>query len=305
MKRTGERSKKRPGFREIMGRAFQEADRDNIVGRAAELAFFFLLGLFPMLIFVSALVGFLPGVQSKVLDSVAQIAPSEVMQIIRETFADISRHRSGSLLSLSAAGALWAASAGVAALMDVLNSAYGARDERSFLRRRIIAVLLTVGLSILAATGVTLIMFGDKLVQGFADSTWRTRPIVIAWRITDFVIGPLLLLAGIGIVYQYGPSFRQRWRAILPGSIFAVGAIIAGSLLVSAYLRIVPTMSATYGSLGALVVLMLWLYIAGLAILMGGEINSEIHKAHRRLSEPPHPATVPAEAVPKAREEGA
>ncbi len=266
-------------LKELAVRTWKEANEDNVFGRAAELAYYFLLALFPMLIFLTSLVGFLPGAQENIINSIGKAAPPQVMDVVRQFMHDVVENRSGGLLSLGIFATLWAASNGVSAVMDTLNTAYDAKEGRSFIKKRIIAIGLTLALSVLVVGGTVLIMFGDRFAEWLGGALGLGAAFTTAWKILDYIIGLGLLFLGIQLIYYLGPNVKQRWRWITPGAIFAVVGLIVSSLAFSLYLRYAPDYSATYGSLGAVIILMLWLYILGLMLLVGGEINSEIRRA--------------------------
>jgi membrane protein len=266
-------------FKELAARTWRETNEDNVLGRAAELAYYFLLALFPMLIFLTSLVGFLPGLQEAIFTWLAKFVPGEAMRLVSETISDVTRRRSGGLISFGVLGALWAASGGVTAVMGTLNTAYDAREERSFWKVRLIAIGLTVLLALLVVGGTALIMFGDRFAAWLAAELGMARTFTIIWGIVHYLMGLALLFLGLQLIYYFGPNVEQDWKWITPGAVFAVVSLVVASLLFSLYLRFAPDYSATYGSIGAVVVLMLWLYLMGAVILIGGEINAEIAHA--------------------------
>ena len=266
-------------LKQLTLKVWQETNEDNVFGGAAELAYYFLLALFPMLIFLTSLVGFLPGLQENILNAIAKVAPADAMRLVEETLTDVISHRSGGLLSFGVLGTLWAASSGVTSLMGTLNVAYEAQEKRSFWKVRLVAIAMTVSLALLVIGGAALIMFGHKLSDWLSEMLGFGTAIAIIASIVGYIIGLTLLFLGIQLLYYFGPDVKQDWKWITPGAVFAVVAILVGSLLFSLYLRVAPSNSATYGSLGAVITLMLWLYLIGLALLVGGEINSEIEKS--------------------------
>jgi membrane protein len=271
-------------FKELAARTWRETNEDNILGRAAELAYYFLLALFPMLIFLTSLVGFLPGLREAIFTGLAKFVPGEAMRLVSETLSDVTRRRSGGLISFGILGALWAASGGVTAVMGTLNTAYDVREERSFWKVRLIAIGLTVLLALLVVGGTALIMFGDRFAAWLAAQLGRGTTFTIVWGIVHYLMGLALSFLGLELIYYFGPNVEQDWKWITPGAVFAVISLVFASLLFSLYLRFAPDYSATYGSLGAVVVLMLWLYLMGAVILIGGEINAEIaHAADKPL----------------------
>lgn len=154
--------------KEFIFRVWRETNEDNVYSSAAALAYYFLLAFFPMLIFLTSLVGFLPGVRESIFASLATFVPGEAMLLVRETIEDITNNRSGGLISFGVLGTIWAASGGVSALMTTLNTAYDAKEERSFWKVRLIAIGLTFLLAILVIGGTSLIMFGDRLAEWIA-----------------------------------------------------------------------------------------------------------------------------------------
>jgi membrane protein len=278
---------------ELARRSWRETTEDNVFGRAAELAYYLLLALFPMLIFLSSLIGFLPDAQERVFQALAKVMPGEAMRLVHETIRDVVQNRSGGLLSFGVLGTLWAASGGVTAVMDTLNTAYDAKETRSFWKIRLLAIGLTVLLALLVVGGTVLIMFGDQLIEWVASQFGLGTTLTIIWGAVDYLLGLGFLFLGLQLIYYLAPNIEQDWRWITPGAVFAVISLILTSVLLSLYLRFAPSYSATYGSLGAVVVLMLWLYLLGAIVLIGGEINSEVRlaadKQSQKQSSPPSP----------------
>jgi membrane protein len=271
-------------FKELAVRTWREANEDNILGRAAELAYYFLLALFPMLIFLTSLVGFLPGLREAIFTALGRFVPGEAMRLVSETISDVTRHRSGGLISFGVLGALWAASGGVTAVIGTLNTAYDAREQRSFWKVRLIAIGLTVMLALLVVSGTALVMFGDRFAVWFGERLGMGPSFTVIWGVIHYLVGLALLFLGLELIYYFGPNVEQDWKWVTPGAVFAVVSMVVASLLFSLYLRFAPDYSATYGSLGAVIVLMLWLYLMGAVILIGGEVNAEIaHAADRSL----------------------
>ena len=277
-------------LKKLAVRTWREANEDNVFGGAAELAYYFLLALFPMLIFLVSIVGFVPGLQEALFKSLASFVPGDAMRLVNDTLNDVVSNRNGGLLSFGILGTIWAASSGVTAVMETLNVAYDAKETRSFIKGRLTAIGLTIALAILFIGGTLLVMFGDKLADWLSNALRLGTAFDVAWHVLDYILGLAMLFIAIQLIYYFGPNVKQQWKWITPGAVFAVGAIILGSLVFSIYLRFAPSYSATYGGLGAVIILMLWLYLVGLVILIGGEINSEIaHAADKgkRPKEPP------------------
>jgi len=266
----------RKSLKEVLKGIWRRAEGDDVFGASAQLAYYLMLALFPMLIFLTSLVAYIPGIQDNILEAIARIAPDDAIRLVRETLADIVKSRSGGLLSFGAIGTLWAASSGVAALINALNTAYDAEESRPYWRQRLVAMGLTILLLLFGVTGNVLFWFGAYLVERAAGLLRLGDFTTFIWKAVSYALGIGLSIIAIDVLYYLGPNVKQRWRWITPGAIFAVIGTIAGSLIFSVYLRVGPGYSATYGSLGAVVVLMLWLYLIGLSIIIGGEINVEL-----------------------------
>jgi len=265
-------------LKRVARRVWRESGEDDVLGASAELGYYFLLALFPMLIFLTSLIGFIPGLQASIFHELRRIAPSDAMRVVNETMEDVVSKRGGGWLSFGILGTLWAASTGTAALIDTLNRAYEVRETRSYWKVRLIALGLTIGLSLVVIASSAVIMLSDRLPAWLGERLGIGGGLLGLWTAIDYLLGLLLLALAAGTIYRFGPDLKGKCRWITPGSIFAAVAAALASWLFSLYLRFAPSYSATYGSLGAVVVLMLWLYLIGLVILIGGEINNEIEK---------------------------
>jgi membrane protein len=222
-------------FKELAARIWRETNEDNILGRAAELAYYFLLALFPMLIFLTSLVGFLPGLREAIFTGLAEFVPGEAMRLVSETISDVTRRRSGGLISFGILGALWAASGGVTAVMGTLNTAYDVREERSFWKVRLIAIGLTVLLALMVVSGTALIMFGDRFAVWLAAQlgmgTTFTSSLPDGAGAVVFRLGVDLLLraerrAGLEVDHA-GRGFRRHQPGLRLAALFALSEICA------------------------------------------------------------------------------
>jgi membrane protein len=251
---------------------------NDVTGNAAKLGFYFLLSLFPLLIFLTSMIGFLPGVQDSLLDGLGRVVPPEAMKLVRDTLADVVSHRSGGVLSLGLIASLWSASSGVVSLMEALNRAYGVTEKTSFWKQRLKAIALTLAAALLLACGSLLIITGHHVGDWLEHSFQISAVTAFISTVMGYLTGFGLSLLGIQALYYFGPHRSRGHKRVNPGALIAAVGILIGSLLFSFYVRVGPSASATYGSLGAVVTLMLWLYIVGLMLLLGGEINSELDK---------------------------
>jgi membrane protein len=277
-------------LKELARRTWREANEDRVLSRAAELAYYFLLALFPLLIFLLSLISFIPSAQDVIFLWLARLMPAEAKGILDDWIETVFSTRSGGLVSIGILFALWAASAGMAALIDALNHAYEVKEGRPFWKARLLALGLTVAVCLLVIGGAALITFGNQLAGWIAGWLGIGGGFAAVWPYIRYLLGLFMLTVGLGVIYYFAPNARQKWKWVTPGAVFAVIAFVAVSYLFSLYLRFAPSYNVTYGSLGAVVVLMLWLYMMGLIVFVGAEINSEIDKSlgkHRVEREQP------------------
>jgi len=265
-------------LKKLLQRIRQDVVWHDCFGKAAELAFFFQLAIFPLLIFLLSLISFIPEAQQIILFWLGRLMPAQATEIVEEWVRDVISRRSGGILSFSLVFSLWSASTGVRTLISALNRAYEVQEGRPFWKSQLLALGLTLALCVLVIGGVLIITFGDQLITAMGAFLGFAGSVETLWRVFHYMIGLLMLIVGTGLIYYLGPNVKQDWRSIVPGSLFAVTAFIVVSYLFSLYIRYAPSYSAVYGSLGAFIILMLWLYLMALIIYLGGEINSEVNK---------------------------
>lgn len=265
-------------------RVWTEINDDDVWGRAAQLAYYFLLALFPLLIFLTATLGLMlgsgEGLRASLFNYLSQVMPGSAFQLVNSTMTEITRASNAGKLSFGLLAALWAASNGMGAITQALNAAYNVKESRPWWKQRLVAIALTIGLSILVIAALLLILWGGKLADFLAVHYQLGGLFAIAWKTIQWPIVFAFMITSFALIYFYAPDVKeQKWKWLTPGS--AVGVVLW--LLVSfgfkLYLHYFNSYSATYGSLGAVIILMLWLYFTGVAILIGSEVNSEIEHA--------------------------
>jgi len=270
---------------EILERTGRAIYEDDCLGWAAELAFFWFLALFPALLFVVALAGSLP-VQhliDVVVESLAHVAPGDVLVLVREQLVQIALGPPRGLLTLSLLGALWSSSSAMTATIDTLNQAYHVKEGRSWWRVRLLAVGLTVVLVAFALIAVVLVMIGPTLAKDLENSLGVPRRFAWLWAIAEWPLVFGLMVTALGWIYYFAPDVRRRWAWITPGAIAATLLWMLASLGFKWYAGHFGEYQKTYGAIGGVIVALLWLYASGLAILIGAELNAAIeHPAAER-----------------------
>ena len=272
---------------------------DDVLGQAAQLAFYFLFALFPMLIFLAALVGYLPipHLLDRLMDYLSQVLPTIAIVLVRQTLLEITRMQRSGLLSFGLIVTVWAASSGLHALIYSLNVAYGVKITRPWWRDRLVAIGLTFGFSILIIVALALVFFGGNLGTFLADYYQMGTMFRTGWALLQWPTLVLFVLLGLELLYFTAPNRPMRWRLMTPGAVFALLAWLLISYSFKWYVTRIANYTLTYGSLGSVIVLMLWLYLTSIAILIGGEINGL--RDRRKLEQhcEPNATTPPTETL--------
>ncbi len=265
---------------EFARRTVRETIADDGFGLAAQLAYYFVLSLFPALLGLIALASFFPlvHVSRDLLRLLDPIAPSEVIDLIRTELQRIANGDRAGLLSVGVAGALWSSSTAMTAIIDVMNHAYELRETRAWWRVRARAIVLTIGLAAFVLVSITLVLAGPEL----ADLVGRLGAgAVVAWmwKVGQWPLVFVLVAAGMAAIYLFGPDARQRWTRVVPGAISAAALWLIGSLGFRFYVVNFGAYATSYGAIGAVIVLLLWFYLLALAIVVGAEVNAAIEHA--------------------------
>jgi membrane protein len=266
----------RRSWREIALRTWEKLFEDEVFGRCAQFAYYWFFSLFPLLILLTALLAYLPlkGNLDRWLNALSKVLPPEAFTLVQSTFHEITQHRRGGLLSFSILVVIWASSSGMGVLIGSLNKTSNSVKSRPWWRERLLAIVLTLGLASLIIAALMLIFFGDY-ISSMVVSTYGFGSILTAiWHAGQWLVVIAFVLIGVELLYYFAPSDKQRWALFTPGAIFALIFWLSISYGLRFYVTRVTDYSATYGALGGVMVLMIWLYLMGVAILVGGVINS-------------------------------
>jgi membrane protein len=261
-------------------RLVKRINEDRIFGRAAQLSYYFLLALFPLLLFLINILGYLAQqgtlFRDKLLVYVAALMPASAFLLVHNTLDEVSAASGKGKLSFGLLAALWAASNGLGAISETLNIAYNVREKRPWWKVRLICIGLTVALAILILAALAIVLYGGTIGEALATRYGFSNLFTIVWKIVQWPIALLFVLTTFNLVYNFAPNIpghARRW--ITPGAFVGVGLWLLVSFGFRLYLGFFDSYSVTYGSLGAVIILMLWFYLSGVAILIGGEVNSE------------------------------
>lgn len=267
-------------FKNALERTYTDVRRNHTLQMAAALSYYFVLSLFPALIFLSAVVAFLPvpDVFGQVLSIMGRFLPLDTMGLVRRILADVITPNRGTFLSFGILGTLWAASGGFSAAMEALNVAYDVEDDRPFWKTRPLAVGLAFVIGGLLLVALSVMIVGPRFGEWLAAKVHLSNVFVLLWPFIHWSLAVGFSVLAVEVLYFWAPNVKQRFLATLPGAILAVGCWIALSYLLGIYFRSFAHFNKTYGTLGAAVALMTWLYWTGFAILVGAELNSELAK---------------------------
>jgi len=269
------------GWGELLKRTWNEIQRDDGLSLAAQLAYYFFLALFPALLFLIALAGTLanPELISRLVDMMSGAVPPDVINIIRDQLIRIAQGDQGGIMTFGVLAALWSSSSALVSLSDALNRAYGVEDSRGWMKRRLIAIVLTIGVAAFIIISVALVLVGPQAADWLAARLGLSEVFTWAWRILQWPLVFVLVVLAIGLIYYFAPDVEQDFVFLTPGSVLAAILWLLASLGFRFYVVNFGSYNETYGAIGGVMVLLLWLYISGLVVIVGAEMNAEIEHA--------------------------
>jgi membrane protein len=263
---------------------------------AAAMSYYFLLALLPLLIFLSAMLGYLPipNLFEQLMDVLAVVVPPQAMQMVQQILAGLLVQHRGGLLSFGLLSYLWTASGGFAASIEALNVAYDVEDTRGWWRDRVRALLLTFTTGLLILAGLLLIISGPHFGHLLTDLFPIPKAFGDLWPVLRLVTIFVIFVGAVEVQYYLAPNRRQGFMDTLPGSLVAVLGIFLGSAGLGYYFAHLSNYNKTYGSLGAVIILMLWFYVVALLFVVGAELNAELLKLDIAHEEKVTPSEMPS-----------
>lgn len=281
--------------KQLGARVWQGIVDHDLLGRSSELAYNFFLAIFPLFIFLVSIFGLFASRGSELRDHLmfylSTVLPPSAFELVSHTISSVAQHAGTGKLTLGIVLSLWFASGGTNAMISTLNTAYGVHDDRSWFKVRAVALILTIVLSILTAVALVLVLVGNYIANWVAGQLHVGSILVFIWSIAQWPVAVFFVIFSFSIIYYYGPDLKeQHWYWITPGSIFGVLLWLAASFGFRYYLQFFNHYGRTYGSLGAVIILLIWFYVTGLAFLIGGVINASIEHG---AAEHGHPEAKP------------
>jgi membrane protein len=275
-------------YLELGKQVLHEVKHEDCSEHAAAMAYYFLFAMFPFFLFLTTLIGLLPvpDLLEYLLSRAATMLPGEAFTLIQDNIKALFMNKKEGLLSIGIVLALWASSNAIVSVMDAMNKLYDVEEGRPFWKVRLVAIGLVIGLSLLVLLAMVLLMFGTKIGNYIADLIHFGQLFLVAWHLVLIPVILFLLVLAIALVYYYTPDVEHTWVWISPGAVVAIPLWITMSLLFSFYINNFGAYDKTYGSIGAVIVLLLWLYLSGFIILVGAVINSVIEHNSAEGKEP-------------------
>lgn len=247
---------------------------DDIFALGAQLAYYLMLSFFPFLIFLMTVVGFSKLDSADILDGLRAILPNNVFSLVDTTVVELLGTQNAGLLGASIALTIWSASSGFRAVIKGLNKAYNVEDSRSFIKRSFVAIIFTLALVIIIMLTLAMLVFGE-IIGKYILAVFPFKDIIMyIWNISRYLIVVFMMILIFASIYRYTPAKKISWGEVYPGAIVSTLGWIMVSLGFSYYINNIANYSRLYGSVGAVFVLMTWLYITSMILILGAEINS-------------------------------
>jgi Predicted membrane protein len=263
-------------------KAIKDLDQNHLLAFAGSLAYYFFMSLIPFLIFLASVLVYIPipGLFDYVLGGMAHMVPTESMAMVRKVLHDLMTTSSVGLLSFGIVGTIWSASGGFSTMIEALNVAYDVQEGRPYWKTRPLAVLLTIIVGVLVTILLFAMFFGPHWGGELAAKLGLSPVFTKAWFYFRWVLAAVCAVLSVEVIYYLAPNVEQRrFIRTIPGSVIAVVLWVGASYVLGFYLQHFGQLSKSYGTLGAVVGLLLWFYVTSAAILIGAEINAELMKA--------------------------
>ncbi|ASF41239.1 YihY/virulence factor BrkB family protein [Halobacillus halophilus] len=255
-----------------------EFQKDNIPILGAAQAYYYLLAIVPMIILLLSILPYMNIEAETAINALGKVIPSDTAEVFRENIISIVEQPKGGLLTVGILGTLWSASNGVNAFIQSANQAYNVEETRSFIKVRLLSIVLTLGMILAIVVALVLPVFGDVLIN-FMNNTFNLpSQTVIIFQLLRWVISVLVIGAILMALYHFAPNKNIPFKHILPGAIITAALWQIISLAFSFYVSNFANYSATYGSLGGIIILMLWFFLTGIILMVGAEINVIYHR---------------------------
>lgn len=250
--------------------------RNDVSGNAAQLAYYMLFSIFPMLLIAATLLAYLHIDKDSVFNMIKEFAPDQIMDFLEENLNNLLTQKNGGLLSIGIIATLWSASNGMNAVMKSLNKAYGVTNKRNYVVQRLLSMFFT--LAMLATVGATLLLlvFGQQIGMFLINHLNFSEDFLSFWNNLRWTVTLIVIFVVFTFLYWVAPNRRSTLISVLPGALFSTIGWTVASVGFAYYVNNFGNYSATYGSIGVIIILMLWFYLTGIILMIGGELNATL-----------------------------
>jgi membrane protein len=265
--------------KQFFTRLYEKALDEDILSSAAQVGFYFMFALFPLLLFLVSIFGVVleksDDLRHELFVYLRQIMPGSALELVEKTLTEVVQGSSGGKLTLGFVIALWSASAGIDSVRTALNSVYKLKETRPYWKTKLYSLILTLGIALLISIALGIIFYGSQFLSLVLGYMSLPIPSPLFLQILSFIVVGAVLTLTFALLYSFVPNHVPfAWHWISPGAIVAIILWVGASLSFRLYLHYFDSYAKTYGSLGAIIILMLWLFITALAIIIGGAINA-------------------------------
>ncbi len=265
--------------KQFFTRLYEKAFDEDIFSSAAQVGFYFMFALFPLLLFLVSLFGLVlekaDDMRAELFVYLRQVMPGSALELVEKTLAEVVQSSSGGKLTFGFLIALWTASSGIDSVRVALNGVYKLKETRPYWKTKLTSLALTLAIAVLIFIALGVIFYGSQFLSLILGSVGLPIPSPLLLQILSFAVVAVVLTLAFALLYSFVPNHVPfAWNWISPGAIVAIILWVLASLGFRLYLHYFNSYAATYGSLGAIIILMLWLYITALAIIIGGSINA-------------------------------
>jgi membrane protein len=266
---------------ELGRRTWRDIIEDDVLGLSAQLSYYLFLSLFPAVLVLLALASFFPlaNITDEVGQSLGPFVSPQVLELIQEQMRRLAHNENGGLLTFGLMGALWSSSSALVSMVGALNRAYDIEEGRPWWKVRLVAVGLTLVVAAIVLAALSLMMVGPGLAEKIGRVTGWGAPIESAWLVLLWPLVFALVTTSIDLIYYFGPDVDQDWEWITPGALVATVLWLVISFLFKLYMANFADYEGSYGTVGGIIVVLLWFHVSGIAILTGAELNAEIEHA--------------------------
>ena len=259
----------------------KEFSNDDVPLLAAAQAYYYILSFVPMIVLIFAILPYLNINPTQAIEVIENVMPSATVEVFEEQIISILTEPNGGLLTVGIIGTIWSASNGMNAFIIAQNVAYNVKDNRSFIKKRLLSIGLTFGIIIALLVALVLPVFGDLLISTIGTLVYMPSEIEMLVRVLRWVVSIIIIVTIFSALYHFAPNIKLPFKTAIPGAVFSTVAWQLTSLGFSFYISNFANYSETYGSLGGVFMLMLWFYLIGIILVVGAELNAILYRKKR------------------------